>query len=66
MQLDKVTIAVQVNGKLRANINISKDLEEKDVVTEALSLDNVVKYTSDGKIVKTIYIQNRLLNFVVQ
>ena len=66
MQQDKVTIAVQVNGKLRANINISKDLEEKDVVSEALSLDNVEKYTSDGNIVKTIYVPNRLLNFVVQ
>ena len=66
MQQDKVTIAVQVNGKLRANINISKDLEEKDVVSEALSLDNVEKYTSEGNIVKTIYVPNRLLNFVVQ
>ena len=66
MQQDKVTIAVQVNGKLRANINISKDLEEKDVVSEALSLDNVEKYTSVGKIVKTIYVPNRLLNFVVK
>ena len=66
MQQDKVTIAVQVNGKLRANINISKDLQEKDVVSEALSLDNVEKYTSEGNIVKTIYVPNRLLNFVVQ
>ena len=66
IQLDEVTIAVQVNGKLRANINISKDSEEKDVVSEALSLDNVEKYTSDGNIVKTIYVPNRLLNFVVK
>ena len=43
-----------------------KDSDEKDVVSEALSLDNVEKYTSDGNIVKTIYIPNRLLNFVVK
>ena len=66
MQLDEVTITVQVNGKLRANINIAKDSDEKDVVSEALSLDNVKKYTSDGNIVKTIYVPNRLLNFVVK
>ena len=66
IQLDEVTIAVQVNGKLRANINIDKDSDEKDVVAEALSLDNVEKYTSDGNIVKTIYVPNRLLNFVVK
>ena len=66
LQLDDVTITVQVNGKLRANINIPKDLDEKDIITKALSLDNVEKYTSVGKIVKTIYVPNRLLNFVVK
>ena len=66
IQLDVVTIAVQVNGKLRANINIAKDSDEKDVVAESLCLDNVEKYTSDGSIVKTIYVPNRLLNFVVK
>ena len=66
IQLDVVTIAVQVNGKLRANINIAKDSDEKDVVAEALSLDNVEKYTSNGSIIKTIYVPNRLLNFVVK
>ena len=66
IQLDEVTIAVQVNGKLRANINVSKDSNESDVISEAMSLENVKKFTSDGKIVKTIYVPNRLLNFVVQ
>ena len=66
IQLDKVTIAVQVNGKLRANINIAKDSDEKDVISEAMSLENIEKFTSEGNIVKTIYVPNRLLNFVVK
>ncbi len=66
IQLDEVTIAVQVNGKLRANINVSKDSNESDVISEAMSLENVKKFTSDGNIVKTIYVPNRLLNFVVE
>ena len=66
IQLDEVTIAVQVNGKLRANINIAKDSDEKDVISEAMSLENVEKFTSEGNVVKTIYIPNRLLNFVVK
>ena len=66
IQLDEVTIAVQVNGKLRANINIAKDLDEKDVISEAMSLENVEKFTSEGNVVKTIYVPNRLLNFVVK
>ena len=66
IQLDEVTIAVQVNGKLRANINIAKDSDEKDVISEAISLENVKKFTSEGNVVKTIYVPNRLLNFVVK
>ena len=66
IQIDEVTIAVQVNGKLRANINVSKDSNESDVISEAMSSENVKKFTSDGNIVKTIYVPNRLLNFVVQ
>ena len=66
IQLDEVTIAVQVNGKLRANINIAKDSDEKDVISKAISLENVEKFTSEGNVVKTIYVPNRLLNFVVK
>ncbi len=66
IQLDNVTIAVQVNGKLRANIEVPKDSAEDFVVTEALSLENVKKFTSLGSIVKTIHVPNRLLNFVIK
>ena len=66
IQLDNVTIAVQVNGKLRANIEVPKDSAEDFVVSEALSLENVKKFTSLGSIVKTIHVPNRLLNFVIK
>jgi len=66
IQLDNVTIAVQVNGKLRANIEVPKDSAEDFVVSEALSLENVKKFTSLGSVIKTIHVPNRLLNFVVK
>ncbi len=65
-QSDEVTIAVQINGKLRANITLAKDSDEKTAVDIALSVEKVSNYTSEGSIVKTIYIPNRLLNFVVK
>ena len=65
-QTDEVTIAVQVNGKLRANINLDKDSGEEMAVNTALELEKVQNYTSEGTIVKTIYVPNRLLNFVVK
>ena len=66
IQLDEVAIAVQVNGKLRANINVAKDSNESDVISEAMLSENVKKFTSEGNIIKTIYVANRLLNFVVK
>ena len=65
-QTDEVTIAVQVNGKLRANISLDKDSGEEMAVNTALELEKVQNYTSEGTIVKTIYVPNRLLNFVVK
>ena len=65
-QTDEVTVVVQVNGKLRANITLAKDSDETTAVDAALALEKVANYTSKGSIVKTVYIENRLLNFVVK
>ncbi|MEC9455502.1 MAG: leucine--tRNA ligase [Candidatus Neomarinimicrobiota bacterium] len=65
-QTDEVTVAVQVNGKLRANITLAKDSDETTAVDAALALEKIENYTSKGSIVKTIYVPNRLLNFVVK
>ena len=65
-QTDEVTVVVQVNGKLRANITLAKDSDETTAVDAALALEKVENYTSKGSIVKTIYVPNRLLNFVVK
>ena len=61
-----MTVAVQVNGKLRANITLAKDSDETTAVDAALALEKVANYTSKGSIVKTVYIANRLLNFVIK
>ena len=65
-QTDEVTVVVQVNGKLRANITLAKDSDETTAVDAALALERVANYTSKGSIVKTVYVANRLLNFVVK
>ena len=64
-QTDEVTLAVQVNGKLRANISLDVDSDKETAVNAALELEKVQNYTSQGSIIKTIYVPNRLLNFVV-
>lgn len=61
---DNVTIVVQVNGKVRAKIEMPKDSSEQKVSELALKDENVSKYT-DGSLKKTIYLPNKLINFVV-
>lgn len=61
-----VEVVIQVNGKLRGQINVPRDSEEAHVIDVASSEGNVVKYLESGEIVKTIYVPNKLVNFVVK
>ena len=63
---DEVEIAIQVNGKIKAKINIPSDLNE-DGIKEASLNDEDVKRATEGKtIVKVIVIKGRLVNIVVK
>lgn len=63
--VDQVTFAVQVNGKLRGNIQASPDIAQGEL--EALAkADEKVKSFITGQIVKVIYVPKKLINFVVK
>ena len=65
LTLDTVTIVVQVNGKLRAQLQLPKD-SDKDIVLAAAKADeNVKEYLAKGTLVKEIYIPGKLINLVV-
>jgi len=60
-----VTIAVQVNGKLRASIDVRKDALESEVVTAARAEENVQRHLEGTQERRVIYVKERLVNFVV-
>ncbi|MDU2137648.1 MAG: class I tRNA ligase family protein, partial [Staphylococcus warneri] len=63
---DEVEIVVQVNGKLRAKIEIRKDLSKKEMQDLALANDNV-KMSIEGKeIKKVIAVPQKLVNIVAK
>ncbi len=66
VQFDMVTIAVQVNGKLRGEIEIARDSSQADVLKTAHEHGRVKSHIEDKKIIKEIYIKNRLVNIVVK
>ena len=66
LKSDTVTVVVQVNSKVRAKIEIAANAEESDVVNQAQSQENVIKFTGDKKPTKIVYIPGRLVNIVVE
>ncbi len=58
-------IIVQINGKLRAEIHIDTGASEIQVLDTAKANERVASYLQDHKIKKSIYVPNRLVNFVV-
>jgi leucyl-tRNA synthetase len=63
-QEDEVNIAVQVNGKLRANLQISVHASEKEVRSRAEEL--ITKWLAGNEIVKVVFVPKRLISFVVK
>lgn len=57
-------IAVQINGKVRARLQVQRGLEEKQVLDLALKEENVRRHLQGKNIRKTIYVKDKLLNIV--
>ncbi len=62
---DTVTIGVQVNGKLRANITLPSNADQKAFETAALAQDNVQKAIEGLSVKKIIVVPGRIVNVVV-
>ncbi len=62
---DSVTIVIQVNGKLRGEVEVQTDSPEDKVVESAKSNPKVAGYLKDHTIRKTIFVPNKLVNFVI-
>ena len=65
LEEDMVNIVVQINGKKRALLNVKKNIRETDLL-EFIKKDNITeKYINNTKINKVIYVQNRLINILI-
>ena len=62
---DTVKLAVQVNGKLRSEIEVSKDADKETILQTAKAEPNVSKHLT-GEIVREIVVPGKLVNLVVK
>jgi leucyl-tRNA synthetase len=65
LQEEKITIVIQVNGKLRGKLLISPNTPEAEIKDLALQNSKVLEFTKGKSIKKVIYVQKRLVNIVV-
>lgn len=62
---DTITVAVQVNGKLRATLDVEPTISQEEILKLAKADENVTKHLI-GTIVKEIYVPGKIVNFVVK
>jgi leucyl-tRNA synthetase len=59
-----IKVAVQVNGKIRAQLEVSPEITENDISELALSLESTKKWLEGKEVKKVIYIKGKILSIV--
>lgn len=65
LEQSTMLIVVQVNGKVRAKIEVAKNIDKADLEKLALGHESITKYTEAGTVRKIIVVPGRLVNIVV-
>jgi leucyl-tRNA synthetase len=66
LELRTITMAIQINGKLRGSFDVSADITEDQLFAIASKDDRVSKYLDGMQVVKRIFVPGKLLNMVVK
>jgi leucyl-tRNA synthetase len=62
---EMITLAVQVNGKVRAEILVAADISEEEAIETAKSNEKVAEHLKDKELKKAIYVPGRLVSLVI-
>jgi len=63
---ENCTIVIQINGKKRNIISVTKNISRKDLQDKIEKNEYLNKYLNNKKIIKTIYVQDKLINFIIK
>ena len=65
MLAETVTVAVQINGKLRATLELPRDSAQAEAERAALADERVIRHLNGAEIRKVIFVPNKLLSLVI-
>jgi len=60
-----VVIVIQINGKKRGLLSAKKNINENEAILEAKKIENIKKNLINKKIIKNIFVKNKVINFIV-
>jgi leucyl-tRNA synthetase len=63
---ETITIVVQVNGKVRGQVEVPANADNATIVQAAKAEHNVARYLEGGQLIKEIVVPGRLVNLVVK
>ena len=63
---ETIEIVVQINGKIRAKLNVAADIEQADAVAAAKADEKVAAELNGKNIIKEIYVKGKLVNIVAK
>ena len=66
LEEEECKIVVQVNGKKRGIFSMPINSKENLVIEKAKTIDNVSKHVENVKVIKNIYLKNKLINFITE
>ena len=62
---EKIELVIQINGKKKCTTEVEKDIDEEKLINQIKKSSLIEKYTKDKKIIKTIFVKNRLINYII-
>ena len=65
LQLDRIPIVVQVNGKVREQMQVSREIDRAELVEAAKQYGRIPEWIAGKEIHKVVVVPNKLVNFVV-
>ena len=62
----EIQIIIQINGKLRSRLSVNPSISEQELIKISKEDNKVLEFLKNKDIIKTIYVPNKLINFVIK
>ena len=66
LDIEKIKLAIQINGKTKKIIEVDKDIDENSALKECLKDKKISEQINEKKIIRTIFVKNKIINYLIK